>query len=109
MKTPFEILNIPLEATDEDVREGYLRLVRQYPPERFPMEFQRIRAAFEKIKTTKARLHCAIFDRSMPDAELLAADIRAKAAPGRPAEKQLRELLAASILNTKSAGEPPHG
>ena len=96
MKTPFEILNIAADSDDEAVKKGYLAMVQQFPPERFPEEFQHVRAAYENVKTEKDRLKYALFDHSLPDMNELAADIRAKAKPGRPTEKQLRQLLGQS-------------
>ncbi len=93
MKTPFEILNIAVDSDDDAIRKAYLGMVRQFPPERFPEEFQRVRTAYESIKTARDRLRYELFDYSMPDMHELAADIKAKAKPGRPTEKQLRQLL----------------
>ena len=56
MKTPFDLLGIPENATDEAIKKAYLQKVRQYPPERAPEQFQTIRAAFEAIKTQQQRL-----------------------------------------------------
>jgi len=97
MKTPFEILQIDHESDDEAIRKGYLAMVQQFPPERFPDEFQRVRAAYESIKTEKARIALALFDHSLPDMNEMAADIMARARPGRPTEKQLKRLMLEAV------------
>jgi curved DNA-binding protein CbpA len=56
MKNPFELLNVTENATDEEVRQAYLRLIQRYNPEHFPAEFKAIKAASEKIRGLKDRL-----------------------------------------------------
>ncbi len=105
MKTPFEILEIPADSDDEAVRKAYLKMVQQAPPEHYPELFQRIRSAYECIKTEKDRLGYTLFDTSMPDMDDLAADILQQVQPGRPTEKQLRQLLLESVTKTIRSGK----
>ncbi|MCB2182409.1 MAG: J domain-containing protein [Desulfobulbaceae bacterium] len=95
MKTPYQILRIKEDADDASVKKAYLAAVKQFPPERFPEQFQKVREAYEKIGTEKDRLRYALFDTSMPDpleiAELLLQDGTKKR---RLNEKQFRKLLA---------------
>jgi curved DNA-binding protein CbpA len=96
MKTPYDILKIGEDADDAAVKKAYLAAVREFPPERFPEQFQKIREAYEKIGTAKARLQYELFDTSLPDpveiAELL---LRGRMIKGsRLDEKQFRKLLA---------------
>jgi len=100
MKTPFEILNIPEDSSDEAVKKGYLAMVKQFPPERFPNEFQRICASYETVKTEKARLKFALFDAAVPDMDELIRDIRADASTGRPDVYTLQKLLTAAVRQT---------
>ncbi|MCD0462476.1 J domain-containing protein [Roseiconus lacunae] len=44
---PFEVLGLPANADESDVRARYLDLVKKHPPERDPETFRQIRAAFE--------------------------------------------------------------
>jgi curved DNA-binding protein CbpA len=60
---PFVVLNLPRDCTDEQVREAYHRLLRQYPPEQFPAEFQRIQEAAAALKTERDRWKCHLFYR----------------------------------------------
>ena len=105
MKTPFEILDIPEDSGDEVVKKGYLAMVKRFPPERFPSEFQRIRSAYETVKTEKDRLSFALFDTAMPDMNELIQDIRADADCGRPSLNTLRKLLASSAQQAGQAGD----
>ncbi len=54
-------LNLTLEATDAEIRERYLQLVRLYPPEKDPQRFRRITEAFESIKDQRARVKSRLF------------------------------------------------
>lgn len=44
---PFEVLGISMDADEEAVRARYLELVREYPPDRDPAMFTKIRQAYE--------------------------------------------------------------
>ncbi|MCI5212369.1 MAG: J domain-containing protein, partial [Candidatus Electrothrix sp. ATG2] len=75
MKTPYEILGISEECDDKTVKQGYLLMVKQFPPERFPEDFQRIRHAYEKIKTEKDRAALELFDTTLPEPEELIQEL----------------------------------
>lgn len=47
---PFETLGLPQTATQEEVRERYLELVKENPPEKNPEEFGRINEAYKLAK-----------------------------------------------------------
>jgi len=97
MRTPFEILGIPEEATDQEIRRAYLAKVREYPPEREPDRFQEIRTAFEAVKDRRARLKHQLFHHELPDiGALLESHFRAHESR-RPDEKLLLRVLAASL------------
>ncbi|MGA1824383.1 MAG: J domain-containing protein [bacterium] len=61
MKDPFKILQVLPTAQDEEIKEAYIRKVKQYPPERFPDKFMTIREAYEKIATLKKRMQYRLF------------------------------------------------
>lgn len=44
---PFEVLGISIGADEATVRARYLELVRQYPPDRDPDMFTKVRRAYE--------------------------------------------------------------
>ena len=51
IQSPYEILNLPVNATSEVVKKQYKSLIRQYPPEQNPEEFNKIRTAYDHIKS----------------------------------------------------------
>jgi DnaJ-class molecular chaperone len=58
---PFFILDLPRDASDEDVDRRYHELLRKYPPDRAPEEFREIRRAFEALRDRRARLRVRLF------------------------------------------------
>ncbi|HEV3201581.1 MAG TPA: J domain-containing protein [Bryobacteraceae bacterium] len=52
---PYQQLGIPLEAGDEEIRAAYLRKVKEYPPDRAPREFEKVRDAYELLRDPRRR------------------------------------------------------
>ena len=52
---PQDILAVTDDAGAEEIRAAYLEKVRQYPPERCPEEFERIRDAYEILSDPRRR------------------------------------------------------
>jgi len=52
---PRQILGIRPEAGDEEIRAAYLRKVKEYPPDRSPREFERVRDAYEDLRDPRRR------------------------------------------------------
>jgi hypothetical protein len=48
---PYELLNLPLDASQATIKKQYKLLIRQFPPEKYPDEFNNIRAAYEALTT----------------------------------------------------------
>lgn len=71
MKTPFQILGVDESAADDQIKSAYLKMVRKYPPDRFPERFKEIKGAFEMIKTMRKRLSYRLFHVSEPDINTL--------------------------------------
>ncbi len=55
LASPYELLAIQPSATPEDIRKAYLLKVREFPPERDPEGFKRIRQAYGLLKDAEAR------------------------------------------------------
>ena len=53
---PFLILGVDEDASDDEIKQRYLALVRSFPPDREPERFQTYRAAFEALRTERDRL-----------------------------------------------------
>ncbi len=98
MKTQFEILEVPEDADDGQIKKAYLDAVRRYPPERYPEQFQRIRAAFELVATEKDRLRYMLFDTSLPDVEeIVGVFLESRDRKPLQVKDNLRELLVEGI------------
>ena len=52
---PRQVLGIPAEAGDEEIRAAYLRKVKEYPPDRAPQQFERVRDAYETLRDPRRR------------------------------------------------------
>ena len=52
---PRQVLDIPPDAGDEEIRAAYLRKVKEYPPDRAPQEFEKIRDAYEALRDPRRR------------------------------------------------------
>jgi len=103
MKTPFELLEIAEDSDDAAVKKSYLMMVKRFPPERFPAEFQRIREAYETIRTEKDRLKFSLFDTTCPQAQDVLMDIKSSNVNKRPDIDALRKLLTVSIQKMEIA------
>jgi curved DNA-binding protein CbpA len=52
---PCQILGIPADADEEQIRAAYVRKVKEHPPDRSPEEFERIRDAYESLRDPRLR------------------------------------------------------
>ncbi|MFT3706247.1 MAG: J domain-containing protein [Archangium sp.] len=51
----YALLRVPPDADARDIKKAYFGLVRQFPPETHPEEFQKIRAAYDTLSNPEAR------------------------------------------------------
>lgn len=51
MNTYYEILGLAPGASQTDIKKAYFRLIRQHSPESDPEQFQKIREAYEQLKS----------------------------------------------------------
>lgn len=70
---PRLVLGVPPEAGDEDIRAAYLRKVKEYPPDRAPQEFEKVRDAYEALRDPRRRTRQLLLsvDPKQPLASLL--------------------------------------
>jgi curved DNA-binding protein CbpA len=61
MSDAYTILGLPPGADEAAIRRRYLELVREYPPERCPDQFARIRAAYDHLRDPETRLYQQLF------------------------------------------------
>ncbi len=50
-----EILGVAANASEDEIRLAYLEKVKQFPPDRSPEEFERIRDAFNALRDPRSR------------------------------------------------------
>jgi len=51
----YDILEISKTAAEGDIKKAFYRLLRKYPPERKPQEYQRLREAYDTLSNPVAR------------------------------------------------------
>ena len=61
----YELLGLEADATTEAVREAYLQKVRQFPPDKAPGEFERIRQAYDLLKAPGTRERALVLGTSI--------------------------------------------
>jgi hypothetical protein len=52
---PNEILGVPSNASEEEIRVAWLAKVKEFPPDRSPAEFERIRDAYDTLRDPRKR------------------------------------------------------
>jgi curved DNA-binding protein CbpA len=52
---PYQVLGLPREATAVEIKRAYFALVKQHPPESDAEGFQRVRAAYDALRTPELR------------------------------------------------------
>ena len=97
MNDPYLILGLLKQKAnasldDKTVKKAYMRLLKQYPPEREPERFKQIRKAFEQLETHKKRLKYDLLDMSIPDLQDLCILLPEKPL-NPPSLKQVQQLL----------------
>ena len=78
MTDPYEILGLPRQADEAEIRRRYLELVREFPPDRAPERFTAIHEAYEALRDPARRLQALLFqmETKTDSLEGLAADLR---------------------------------
>jgi curved DNA-binding protein CbpA len=58
---PWAVLGITTDAGDEQIRVAYVRKIKEFPPDRNPMEFELIRDAYELLRDRRQRARHFLF------------------------------------------------
>ncbi len=61
MVDPYDTLGLSPQAEEKEIRDRYLELVRQFPPDRAPERFASIRAAYDQLRDPAVRLRSLLF------------------------------------------------
>ena len=76
MPNPSEMLGVSPDASETEIRNRYLQLVREFPPDRAPERFAEIRAAFDELGNPSIQLERRLFSLATRDSlEDLQADL----------------------------------
>lgn len=67
MTSPYQLLEVGEHSTDAEIKQAYLKLVKDNPPDRDQERFRQIQQAYETIKDADSRLHYALFN--LPNVE----------------------------------------
>jgi len=54
-ENPQTIIGVTPDATPEEIRAAYLNKIKEYPPEKFPAEFERVRDAYTILNDARYR------------------------------------------------------
>jgi curved DNA-binding protein CbpA len=78
MNDPYEIFGLTADASEAEIRQRYLELVRQYPPDRAPERFAEIHAAYDALRDPARRLHAQLFmfETKSDSFEAIASELR---------------------------------
>ena len=92
-KEPYEVLGLTPDYTAEQLRQRYLELVRQNPPEREPEKFAEIRAAYAELNSPVKRWEDKLFYcRTEENLPVLVADLRSRTIHNRIPVRTLLSL-----------------
>lgn len=75
MLLDYFILGLNADATDKDIRNQYLELVKKYTPEKSPQRFQDVTESYERIKSKRQAINSRLlgaFEFSDPESGLFA-------------------------------------
>jgi curved DNA-binding protein CbpA len=88
---PWEVLDVAPSVDDAALRQRYLELVRQHPPDQCPEKFAEIRAAYDQLRDPVSRLKRELFESENHDSlESIIAEVRRRVRGARiPAETLL--------------------
>jgi curved DNA-binding protein CbpA len=77
---PYKVMGLAASAGETEIRQRYLELVREFPPDRAPERFAAIHAAYADLRDPTLRLQARIFaiDPGIDSIESIAADLRAR-------------------------------
>jgi curved DNA-binding protein CbpA len=80
MNDPYRVLELPPDASESEIRQRYLELVRAFPPDRAPERFAAIHAAYAALRDPANRIKEQLFllQAKNDSFESIAADLHAR-------------------------------
>lgn len=100
MNTAYEILDVATTANDAEIKQAYLRQVKDNPPDRDQEKFQLIHGAYSAIKDHKSRVSHALFALPKRSFDVLVDQILQAEQPANFSAEYFNQLLSASIDDT---------
>jgi len=99
LNDPYIILELNRKASDEDVRKTYLKAIQLCPPEKDADGFQRIKVAYDAVKTKQQRIEFDLFNYETPSLEDIVgqAASRSSGTTRRPSLSTIQALLVPTI------------
>ena len=95
MLAHYLVLGLSPAASQAEIRQCYLQLIRTHPPGQNPERFQQITAAYEALKDDRTRVETAIFGMAQYGDFELALTALVQARPTERKTPGLQTLLAA--------------
>lgn len=95
MLAHYLVLGLSPSASQAEIRQRYLQLIRAHPPGQNPERFQQITAAYEALKDDRSRVEMAIFGMAQYGDFELALTALVQARPTERKTPGLKTLLAA--------------
>ena len=111
---PFLVLDVPVSASDAEVRAAYQALLRRFSPEHRPRQFQQIQEAYQALRSERERWHWRLLHLESGDGGPLEALENFAHLPGRmrpPGAAALRGLLracGAAAMREQAAAPAPN-
>ncbi len=100
MNIAYEILDVATTANDAEIKQAYLRQVKDNPPDRDQEKFQLIHGAYSAIKDHKSRVSHALFALPKRSFDVLVDQILQAEQPANFSAEYFNQLLSASIDDT---------
>lgn len=97
MKSPYEILEVPEQASDSEIKQAYLQKVKLNPPDRDQEAFQQLHSAYETIKNVTNREKYALFSLPEVDFDSLLNRAFASSKPVTMNAEHFEKLLRTSV------------
>jgi len=96
--SPYQIIGVSEQATDAEIKQAYLQLVKANPPERDQQRFRQIQQAYGLIKDQDSRLEYDLFHLPEIEFEKLLDHAFEEAAIKPLASNEFKQLFAKEVV-----------
>jgi len=100
MQTPYEILDLAVDANDSEIKQAYLQQVKKNPPDRDQQMFQKIHAAYTAIQDHKCRVSHDLFTLPKADFNKIIDQVLQTEQSNELDAESLKNILSISIDDT---------